>query len=186
MNEAQLKALLLADDDIYQILSIIRGLKLSDTWLCAGTLRNFVWNHLSGKSAFDKETDVDVIFFDQTLSYEETLAIEKSLQTAYPAYRWELKNQAHMHCHSPNTKPYLNSCDAVSKYPERCTALSARLNHDGNLELFLPYGLEEVTQLTVRPTPHFLEDEERMALYHQRIAKKNWQEKWPQLKVVSQ
>lgn len=96
MDEEQLKTLLLANEPISRILTIIRDLKLSDAWLCAGTLRNFIWNYLSGKPAFDKETDIDVVFFDQTISYEKTLRIEKKLQAAYPAYQWELKNQIYI------------------------------------------------------------------------------------------
>ena len=43
-----------------------------DSWLAAGSVRNFIWNYLSNQPGFDKETDVDVIFFDPAISYEET------------------------------------------------------------------------------------------------------------------
>lgn len=49
------------DRDIRAILEIIRNLQLEDSWLAAGSVRNFIWNILSGKSGFDAETDVDVI-----------------------------------------------------------------------------------------------------------------------------
>ena len=48
--------------DMMAILTIIRDLELKDSWLAAGSIRNFIWNLLSDKSAFDRETDVDVIF----------------------------------------------------------------------------------------------------------------------------
>jgi hypothetical protein len=89
-----------------------------------------------------------------------------------------------MHVHSPNTEPYHNSCDAIAKYPEKCTALAARINDKGKLELFLPYGLEDIVQFKVAPTPHFLADEERMRVYQQRLLKKHWQNKWPQLQFL--
>lgn len=54
---------------------------------------------------------------------------------AYPSYQWEVKNQVFMHGHSPHTAPYQNARGAISKYPERCTAIAARLK-DGDLELF--------------------------------------------------
>ena len=169
------------DQAIREILEIIRSLELKDSWLAAGSIRNFIWNILSGKSGFDTETDVDVIFFDPTVSYEKTLQLEMELRKAFPAYSWELKNQVYMHIHSPNTQPYTSSKDAMSKYPECCTAIGLRLLEDDKLELFAPYGLADIRAFQVRPTPHFLADAERKKLYMERLSKKNWQEKWPQL-----
>ena len=167
--------------DMMAILTIIRDLGLKDSWLAAGSVRNFIWNILSGKPGFDAETDVDVIFFDPTVSYEKTLQLEMELRKAFPAYSWELKNQVYMHQHSPHTAPYSSSCDAMSKYPERCTAVGLRLNEESALELYAPYGLEDILNFQVRPTPHFLENEDRMELYRTRLTKKNWQEKWKNL-----
>ena len=167
--------------DMMAILTIIRDLELNDSWLAAGSVRNFIWNLLSDKPAFDCDTDVDVIFFDPDVSYEETLAIERQLKKDFPQYQWELKNQVYMHQHSPHTEPYVNSCDAMSKYPERCTAIGLRLHADATLELFAPYGLEDILNFQVSPTPNFLENEDRMKLYQQRLSKKNWREKWKNL-----
>jgi len=167
--------------DLMKILIIIRNLGLKDSWLAAGSVRNFIWNLLSDKSPFDRETDVDVIFFDPDISYEETVSLEKKLREDFPQYQWELKNQVYMHQHSPHTAPYTSSRDAMSKYPERCTAVGLRLNEDSTLELFAPYGLEDILNFQVHPTPHFLENEDRMKLYQTRLSKKNWQEKWKNL-----
>ena len=167
--------------DLMRILTIICNLGLKDSWLAAGSVRNFIWNLLSDKSPFDHETDVDVIFFDPYISYEETVSLEKKLREDFPQYQWELKNQVYMHQHSPHTAPYTSSRDAMSKYPERCTAIGLRLNEDSTLELFAPYGLEDILKFQVHPTPHFLENEDRMKLYQTRLSKKNWQEKWKNL-----
>ena len=167
--------------DLMKILTIIRNLDLKDSWLAAGSVRNFIWNLLSDKSPFDRETDVDVIFFDPAISYEDTLGIERKLKEDFPQYQWELKNQVYMHLHSPHTAPYTSSRDAMSKYPERCTVVGLRLNEDSTLELFAPYGLEDIMNFQVSPTPHFLENEDRMKLYQERLSKKKWQEKWENL-----
>ena len=181
MTDQEILERLSQDQDIRAILEMIRSLELKDSWLAAGSVRNFIWNILAGKPGFDAETDVDVIFFDQTVSYEETLQMEMELRKAFPAYSWELKNQVYMHIHSPNTQPYTSSKDAMSKYPECCTAIGLRLLVDDQLELFAPYGLADIRAFQVRPTPHFLADAERKKLYMERIRKKNWQTKWPQL-----
>lgn len=60
------------------------------------------------------------------MSYEETQVLAEQLKRNYPKYDWELKNQAHMHLHNPNTPPYLNSSDAIARFPETCAAIGAR------------------------------------------------------------
>lgn len=71
--------------DLMKILTIIRNLGLKDSWLAAGSVRNFIWNLLSDKSPFDRETDVDVIFFDPDVSYEETVSLENKLREDFPS-----------------------------------------------------------------------------------------------------
>ena len=100
-----------------KVLTIIRDLDLADAWLAAGAVRNFIWNQLSGRPGFDATTDMDLVFYDPEISYEETLQIEQELKKTYPQYAWEVKNQVYMHQHSPGTAPYRSACDAVSKYP---------------------------------------------------------------------
>ncbi len=69
--------------DMMAILTVIRNLELTDSWLAAGSVRNFIWNLLSDRPAFDLETDVDVIFFDPDISYEETLFLEKNCERTF-------------------------------------------------------------------------------------------------------
>ncbi|MGT2755294.1 nucleotidyltransferase family protein [Streptococcus ovis] len=166
-TEKEIRCALFKDKDIRKILQILVELQLKDSWICAGTVRNFIWNLLSNQEGFDKET----------------CQIELELKKKYPQYKWEVKNQVYMHVHSPNTLPYTSSQDAITKYPETCTAVGIRLSNDGELELFCPYGLESITSFAVRPTPHFQVDEKRMVTYRQRLAKKDWFRKWPRLHV---
>lgn len=183
LSEREILHAFSSDQDMMTLLTIIRDLQLKDSWLCAGSVRNFIWNRLSNQLGFDTDTDVDVIFFDPDVSYEETLNIENWLKRAFPPYRWEVKNQIYMHVHSPNTPPYTSSRDAMSKYPECCTAVGLRLLDNGRLELFAPYGLDDILHFRVQPTPHFLEDADRRQLYNMRIQKKDWQKKWNNLQI---
>ena len=57
-----------ADQEMMTVLAIIRDLNLADAWLAAGAVRNFIWNWLSGKSGFDATTDLDLVFYDPTIS----------------------------------------------------------------------------------------------------------------------
>lgn len=163
--------LLAKNSELLEILTIIRSLKLNDCWLCAGTISNYIWNYLAAKET-DHTNDVDVVFFDPMISYEETLTIEKNLKRCRPDFSWEVKNECYMHIHSPNTKAYTSSRDAIAKFPEKCTAIGARLNDANEIELFVPYGIEDIINFRVAPTPHFANDPLRMALFKQRVAKK--------------
>lgn len=182
MNETSLKELFSKNSDIMEILAIINQLNLKDCWLCAGTLRNYVWDYLS-KQKTSLISDVDIIFYDPDISYEETLEIEKNLKNNYPLYDWELKNQVYMNIHNPNTEPYSSSVEALAKFPETCTAIGLRLDSKGKLELIAPCGIDDLVTLTVKPTPFFMEDPNRMTVYYQRAKNKQWLKKWPDLKI---
>ena len=105
------------------------------------------------------------------------------LNKLYPEYDWEIKNQVFMHIHNPDTNSYKNSKDAIVKFPETCTAIAVRLLND-ELELFCPFGISDIVNFVVNPTPYFQNNAKRMIAYRQKIASKNWFEKWPDLKIV--
>lgn len=179
----EIRKLFESDPELMLLFRIIAELNLQDCWLAAGTLRNYVWNILTNRSGLEEASDLDVVFYDPRISYDETLALQADLDRRYPAYQWEVKNQVYMHSHNPNTQPYQSATDAIAKYPERCTAIAARLNEQGHLDLFLPYGTADIEQFIVQPTPHFAADPARMKVYRDRMAKKDWTSKWPQLRV---
>ena len=73
-----------ADPEMMAVLAIIRDLDLADAWLAAGAVRNFIWNQLSGRPGFDATTDLDLVFYDPAISYEETQQIEQELKKVFP------------------------------------------------------------------------------------------------------
>lgn len=181
-----IEKILQANQELLELLEIIRSFQLPDCWLCAGCIRNYIWDYLSDnkQTASLQHSDIDVVFFDPTISYNQTLALERKIKQQYPQYNWEIKNQCYMHIHSPNTNAYLSATDAIAKFPEKCTAIAARLNTNHSLELFIPYGVEDLFNFVVAPTPYFLADTNRRKLYNQRVKKKNWQQTWPNLTIV--
>lgn len=72
MNKQEILRAVENSQDIQTILQIMRDLHLHDAWLCAGLIRNFIWNLLSGQTAFDYQTDIDIIFFDPSITKEAT------------------------------------------------------------------------------------------------------------------
>ncbi len=57
-----LQALFVQDEELMGILRVIAELDLQDSWLASGTLRNYVWNVLSGKAGLAQASDLDVVF----------------------------------------------------------------------------------------------------------------------------
>ena len=142
------------NSELMALLKIIHSFQLNDCWLCAGTLRNYIWDYLStgNTSSNINFSDIDVIFFDKNISYEQTVEIENQIKKKYPEYNWEIKNQYYMNIHSPNT---------------------ARLNDNQELEVFIPFGTNDLINFRVSPTPHYFSDKDRQMIYNERVKKKN-------------
>lgn len=182
MTELELLELLECDSRINQLLEIIEETKEVSLYLIAGTIRNFVWDYLSNKGA-SHVTDVDLIFFDPDISYETTCLMEERLRDQHPKIDWEVKNQVYMHGHNPGAAPYTSLEEALSKFPETCTAIALR-REAGICQLVAPHDIDDMVQRVVRPTPFFAASKDRLAVYQHRVLSKNWQAIWPDLTIV--
>lgn len=47
-EEAELKAIIQNDQEMLRILKIVQSLNLPDWWICAGFIRNKIWDVLHG------------------------------------------------------------------------------------------------------------------------------------------
>ncbi len=172
------------DEWMMDILQMAKSLELPDWWICAGFVRSKVWDTLHDYEIRTATPDIDVIYFDQLHTdevYEQSL--EKALVNMDASIPWSVKNQARMHVVN-NMPPYSSSVDAISRFPETATALGVTLDELNNVILTAPYGIEDVLSLQVRPTAHFLETKERIHMYKNRVIKKNWQSKWPNITIT--
>lgn len=70
------------NSELMALLKIIHSFQLNDCWLCAGTIRNYIWDYLStgNTSSNINLSDIDVIFFDKNISYERTVEIENQIK----------------------------------------------------------------------------------------------------------
>ena len=150
-------------------------------WIGAGFVRNAVWDHLSGK---DTEAiplaDLDVVFHDPDIATAEHDArIEAALSIAAPDLPWSVRNQARMHERNGH-RPYRDVADALTHWPETATAIAARLGPQG-VEILAPFGVEDVLEMIIRPTPAFRTKPE---IPLARLEAKGWLTRWPGLRVV--
>jgi uncharacterized protein len=183
-NNEDIIQLISEDKWMIDILKAVKSLNLLDWWICAGFVRSKVWDVLHGFAERTPLPDVDVIYFDDTNIEElEEKKLERKLKTIDPTVPWSVKNQARMHIIN-NFPPYSSSIDAISKFPETVTALGVTLTETDELILAAPYGIEDVVNLTVKPTPYFQETKERARIYEERVRKKNWKGIWYKINVV--
>jgi uncharacterized protein len=171
------------DNWMIEILRAARTLNLPDWWICAGFVRSKIWDVLHGFSVRTPIQDVDVIYFDPVNTDE---AIEKILEgkllALKPDIPWSVKNQARMHVIN-NLPPYSSSVDGIANFPETVTALGVKLDENNRIILAAPWGIEDVVDLTVKPTPLFSTHELRQ-VYDGRVTKKNWKATWNLLKIT--
>lgn len=180
MTQEKILHLIAQDHWMMDILRVVRDLHLPDSWVGAGFVRGKVWDHLHGFTQRTPLPDVDVIYYDIDYpeeSFEQEM--EAKLRKQRPEVKWSVTNQARMHV-LHGDRPYRDTSEAMSKWPETCTAVAVRLAGDDSLELLAPWGIEDMVNMRVRPTPAF---EQRMDEFRARQTKKQWPQKWPKIKL---
>lgn len=144
-------------------------------WIGAGFLRNLIWDHLHGFSPAPAP-DIDVMILDRNI---ETFSLESRLAQAFSA-DWSVKNQQEMH-EKRGLPPCTSFAMALKYWPEKPTAIAVTLADNGSdLSFLTPFGLSPVFSLQVTPTPF---GKSRPDIYLDRINKKNWSARWPDLRI---
>lgn len=161
------------------ILTAVQQLKLNDCWIGAGFVRNKVWDHLHDNERTSLN-DIDVIYFDsENTTKAAEIVLEEQLNINNPTLNWSVKNQARMHRKHQHT-PYANCEEAIAFWPETATSIAIRLNSENKIEYLAPYGLTDLFDLIVTPTPIIA-----MSVFNARVTQKEWIKKWPKLQIVS-
>lgn len=180
---AQLQSLVASDPQRLHVLGLVRELGLPDCWVAAGFVRSLVWDHAHQFAESALPPDIDVIWFDPARAAPEHDAnLEKALRTRDPALAWSVKNQARMHGRNGDG-PYRSATDAMRHWPETATAVGVRLDARGLLDIAAPYGLDDLFELVVRPTPRFRDL--KASSYLERLHAKQWQVRWPRLTLLA-
>ncbi|QEO76763.1 nucleotidyltransferase family protein [Pseudomonas brassicacearum] len=181
-HEAQLQILLTQDPARMKILRMARDLNLPDCWVGAGFVRSLVWDHLHQRKLSALPEDIDVIWFEPARASPETdSSLENELSSRCCGLNWSVKNQARMHLRNADN-PYRSAADAMTRWPETATAVGVRLDHNDEVEVSAPLGLDDLFSLVVRPTDRFRT--EKHSIFLDRIRSKAWREIWPELIFV--
>jgi len=182
-REAELIDIIQKDVWMLKILKAVEKLNLPDCWVCAGFIRNKVWDVVHNYSERTYLNDIDVIYFDPS-NYSEDVEkkLESDLLKMMPDEPWSVKNQARMHIKN-HSKPYTSSKDGLAHFPEIPTAIGAKITN-GKIQILAPYGVHSLFSKKVEPTPYFALDKKLHTIYQQRIKTKKWKQIWPDLLIL--
>jgi hypothetical protein len=165
MDNATRLQKILVDSPVGAVLPAIALLNLPNWWLAGGAVRNTVWRSLFGNDCQLVINDFDIAFFD-ALGDSEALLLSadrsqeltaKAILTAqFPDYKFDVKNQASFARWRPGRRPYSSTEDGVTDWLHTATAVGVRLDEQGQWQLFTPYGLDDLFNGIIRPTPAHL------------------------------
>jgi hypothetical protein len=169
-----------------QLLRVARSVDLPQWRVVAGCIYQTVWNSLTGRTPGTGINDYDLMYFDgSNLSEESEVATENRIRALLPAFPApiEVCNQARVHLWFEGYFgiPYapLSSADeALTRYASTTHAVGVRLTHDDRLDVFAPFGLDDIFRMVIRPN-YALPNKathEKMAARARSI--------WPELKVI--
>ncbi|MCO4772002.1 MAG: nucleotidyltransferase family protein [Deltaproteobacteria bacterium] len=157
-------------------LRAVQVLPVSTVWIGAGFVRTLVWDALAQRRTI--LDDVDVIWFDPRADVTRDHALESMLRSVLPEVPWSVRNQARMHARNGDA-PYASVEHAMTHWPETATAVAVRLDGDGDVEVLAPFGLADLFDLKVRPTPHMTSRPDRRGIFAGRSVSKGWEKRWP-------
>lgn len=107
---------------------------------------------------------------------------DKILNEQYPEFKWEVRNQARMN-YVNGLEPYKSTEDSMSHWPETATAIGIKISMNDKIILNFCYGIDDLLSLIARPTPQFRGD--KIKTFYDRIDKKGWCERWPNLIIIN-
>lgn len=139
---------------------VIRGsaaLGLENCYTGAGCICQTVWNFQNGLEPVHGISDIDLVYFDEDLSYEKedrTIRRVKDVFRGLPV-EIDVKNQARVHLwykdhYGYDIRPYASVEEAISTWPTTATAVGVRLE-GGALTVCAPFGLNDMFGQIVRP-----------------------------------
>lgn len=179
--------IIVSEPVLVAVLAGCRELGLNDCWLVSGAIYNVVWNRLTGRPAFNGVKDIDVIYFDGSdLSYEAEDVEIKRADTLFAGLPVpvELRNQARVHLWYEQKfgrpfAPLTSATGSLYRYASKTHAIAVRYGPGETLELFAPFGLNDVFSFRITPNPAG----DNRATHEAKGARAK--QHWPELEVVA-
>lgn len=139
-----------------------RAFDLPDWMIVSGAVYQRVWNHLTGRDPDHGVRDYDLVYFDASdLSYEaEDVEIQRARHHFQPPLDQlvEVRNQARVHLWFEDHfgqpfSPLASTAEALERFVAPAFSIGIRLEADDSLTLFAPFGLDDLFDMALKPTP---------------------------------
>ncbi len=168
------------------ILNHARQLDLPDWYIVSGALYNLVWNRLTNRPEAHGIKDIDLFYYDASdLTYEAEDRIIKAGDKLFSDVPLpvEIRNQARVHLwyekHFGLVCPPLRSSEnSIGRFASKTHAVGIRLEADGGLKLYAPFGLNDIFSFRIIPNPVA----DNRATYQAKALRA--QQNWPEVTVV--
>ncbi|QEE22106.1 nucleotidyltransferase family protein [Youhaiella tibetensis] len=155
----QLEAIIRGQPSLMAALEGLDEMALPDSWIVSGAIYNNVWNALTGRPSMTGVKDIDLFYFDASdLSYEAEDRVirdgaERFARLPVPV---EIRNQARVHLWYERHfgRPYAplaSSREAIDRFACLTHAVGVRLIGDGRMEIYAPYGLDDMFSFRLVP-----------------------------------
>lgn len=154
--ELRLKTIL-RESVVGTVLPDIAAAELTGWWLAGGAVRNSVWQSLYGADCRLRVNDFDIAFYDPQGDRKQELRVKNALESKYPHWKFDVKNQASFAVWRPGRRPYTSVEDGVGDWLHTATSVGVRLEVGGDYSIFAPYGLEDLFNGVIRPTPEHVD-----------------------------
>lgn len=160
--ERRLADILRQAPSLMGVMETARDLGLPDWMIFSGAIYQKALNHLTGRDPDYGLKDYDLAYFDGAdLTYEAEDAVIRRVAAAFAPPLDELvevRNQARVHLwfEAKFNEPYAPlaaSAEALSRFTATMFAVGARLEPNGEIAIFAPFGLEDLFAMRLRPNP---------------------------------
>lgn len=179
-----LKKILMKNKDLISILKVLESIGIDNCYVGAGSINQTVFNYYHGYQFNYGIKDYDVVYFDEDLSYEKEDKVIKVIKNRLGILSdmVDVKNEARVHLwynekYQTKRDPYSSVEDAIASWGATITCVGVRMKN-GKLEVYAPYGLEDIFGMIIRPVKKDFSKE----MYDERAIR--WQKKWPMLKKI--
>ncbi len=185
--EDELKSIILSTDWLMLSLKTARDFNLPNWYIGAGAIRNTVWNKLHNFTNNDFPSDIDLIYYSETVPYINfDKDIENKLNHSSDGCMWDVTNQFHVDVwyesyYGVKISKIKSSEDGISIWPETSTAVAVRLDSDDNLIIAAPFGLDDLFNLQLRWNKKVVSQR----YFLNRINEKQFLKRWPKLSIVN-
>ena len=171
---------------LFDAIKIVSSEHTEKFYIGAGAVTQTIWNSIFGNELTYGIDDIDIAYYnhDDLSEFAEDKVIKTlSQKLKHIPFQMDIKNQARIHLWYKIKFGYdilaVSSInDAIDRWPTTATSIGLRINNDNAMEIYAPFGLDDLFSGIVRANKRQITSE----IYDRKVQK--WIKKWPNLKII--